>query len=110
MSCTCASTCASTSLCGGKAPATGFNGRTGLLQTPSRVGLSQSCALTIEILGSYGCADFETLNGLLKDELCSQGYVMSDQGVRDWRAISRVRTLTSRQYTVGYHRSKQVST
>jgi beta-glucosidase len=30
--------------------------------------------------GSYGCQNSKTLNGLLKDELGFQGYVMSDWG------------------------------
>ena len=33
------------------------------------------------INGSYGCANSKTLNGVLKEELGFQGYVMSDWGV-----------------------------
>ena len=32
------------------------------------------------INGSYGCQNSKTLNGLLKEELGFQGYVMSDWG------------------------------
>ncbi|BFZ53702.1 hypothetical protein PYCC9005_000732 [Savitreella phatthalungensis] len=43
-----------------------------------RAGVSSVMCSYQQINGSYGCANSKTLNGLLKDELGFQGYVMSD--------------------------------
>jgi beta-glucosidase len=41
------------------------------------------------INGTYGCQNSKTLNGLLKDELGFQGYVMSDWGTNNSPALER---------------------
>lgn len=45
-----------------------------------RAGVSSIMCSYNRINGSYGCANSKTLNGLLKEELNFQGYVVSDWG------------------------------
>lgn len=45
-----------------------------------KAGVSSIMCSYNRINGTYGCANSKTLNGLLKDELGFQGYVMSDWG------------------------------
>ncbi|KAK4988866.1 hypothetical protein LTR50_003600 [Elasticomyces elasticus] len=51
-------------------------------QNAVRVGVASMMCSYNRINGSYGCQNSKALNGLLKDELGFQGYVMSD-----WEAV-----------------------
>ena len=49
-------------------------------QNAVKAGVSSLMCSYNRVNGSYGCQNSKTLNGLLKDELGFQGYVMSDWG------------------------------
>ncbi len=49
-------------------------------QNAVKAGVASMMCSYNRINGSYGCQNSKTLNGLLKDELGFQGYVMSDWG------------------------------
>ena len=51
-------------------------------QNAVKSGVSSLMCSYNRINGSYGCSNSKTLNGLLKEDLGFQGYVMSD-----WEAV-----------------------